>query len=76
VSTTEILSELQRRGVHLEALNGELRYRARKGALTPELRQAMALHKADLIRLLPTTQQATPTTGYGLCPGAEKPKPT
>jgi hypothetical protein len=71
VSAPEILSELHRCGVHLEALNGELRYRARKGALTPELRQAMALHKADLIKLLATPQRNPPTTGYGLCPGQQ-----
>lgn len=72
MSATEILSEIHRRGIHLEAQNGQLRYRARKGALTPELRQAIAHHKADLISILARTHGQASPTGHGLCPGPQK----
>lgn len=49
-----MLSELHARGVVLIPEGSALRYLAPKGALTPELRQALIVHKPDLIRLLST----------------------
>ncbi|MCC6488113.1 MAG: non-ribosomal peptide synthetase, partial [Candidatus Hydrogenedentes bacterium] len=39
-------------GVHLWAENGELCLRAPKGSLTPELREALKLHKTGIVSLL------------------------
>jgi pyochelin synthetase len=52
VNAPELLAELQGRGMRLEAIGGRLRYDAPKGALTPELRRAMAEHKAELLGLV------------------------
>ena len=48
----QLLAELAGRGVKLWAEDGQLRYRAPKGALTPELRDELALHKAEVIKWL------------------------
>jgi len=48
----ETLAELHRRGVALEPNGDRLKYRAPQGALTPELRKAMAEHKAAIISTL------------------------
>ena len=52
MNAAELLAELNRRGVALEAVGDRLRYDAPKGALTPELRAAMAEHKAELLELI------------------------
>lgn len=52
MNAAELLSELERRGVALEAAGDRLRFDAPRGALTPELRTAMAEHKAELLGLL------------------------
>ncbi len=48
---TELLSELERRGVTLVVVEDRLRFRPVE-AVTPELHAALAEHKPDLIRLL------------------------
>ena len=50
-----ILAELRNRGVHLTVEGDALRYRGPRGALTPDLRQAVAHHKPELVRLLSTS---------------------
>lgn len=51
--TTELLAELERRGVRLELDGaGRLRYRAPRGALTAELRDLLAACKAQLVAAL------------------------
>ena len=52
MNATELLAELHSRGVVLEAAGERLRYDAPKGALTPELRAALAEHKAELLELV------------------------
>ena len=47
-----LLAELQQRGIHLEAVGTTLRYRAPKGALTPDLRARLKVHKAELLSTL------------------------
>lgn len=47
-----LLAELRRRGVVLEASGDRLRYRAPAGAMTAELRAALAAHKAELLMML------------------------
>lgn len=48
----ELLEELRRRGATVTTEGGELHIVAPKGALTPELRQALAGHKPELLVLL------------------------
>ncbi len=48
----EILAELSRRGVELLPEGESLRYRAPTGALTPELKRAIADQKRELLDLL------------------------
>jgi amino acid adenylation domain-containing protein len=48
----DLLHELAQRGVRLETESGQLRIRAPKGALTEELRHALAAHKTELLRRL------------------------
>jgi hypothetical protein len=52
VNAAELLAEFRGRGVELFAKDGGLRFRAAKGALTPEMRQAVTEHRADLLALL------------------------
>jgi len=47
-----IVEALKMRDVHVEVVGDKLRCRAAVGVLTPELRQALAEHKAALLRLL------------------------
>lgn len=53
-----LLAELRRRGVVLEASGDRLRYRAPSGALTAELRAALAAHKDALLEVLRETSPA------------------
>ncbi|MBE9228589.1 amino acid adenylation domain-containing protein [Phormidium sp. LEGE 05292] len=48
----QFVAELTERGVKLWAEGDQLRVRAAKGVLTPELRDELALHKAELVKLL------------------------
>lgn len=52
MNLNQFLAELAQQGVKLWAEDGQLRYRAPKGVLTPELRDELALHKAELVLLL------------------------
>jgi hypothetical protein len=49
---TDLLDRCRRRGITLYLDGAALRYRGPRGALTPELRQVVAEHRADLIALL------------------------
>ena len=52
MTAAELLAELRRRGVKLTVNGDRLRYEAPRGALTPELLEAMRQHKPELLRLL------------------------
>lgn len=54
----QVLTELRHRGVELIPEGTAIRYRGPKGAMTPELRQALADHKGELLSLL--TRQTEP----------------
>jgi len=58
---TELLADLKRRGVILEAIGDRLRVDAPAGMLTPELRQALVVHKAELLELLAPAGNPAPT---------------
>ena len=68
MSATELLAKIERLGVWLEAQDGQLRYRALRGTLTPEILASLARHKAEIITVLAGGK----TTGLGKCPGPEK----
>lgn len=53
-----LLQDLTGRGVVLTAAAGKLRYRAPAGTLTPDLRRQLEAHKAALVALLTSDQQA------------------
>ena len=63
MTATELLAELQIRGITLSADNGNLQIDAPRDALTPELRQCLIEHKAALLTLLrqPREQEVTQT---------------
>ena len=52
MSVAAILEEAKRRGIVLEIDGLDIRYRAPKGRLTPELVEAMRRHKAELLQAL------------------------
>lgn len=52
MTAAALLAELRRRGVELWAEGDRLGYRAPRGALTPELREAVAARKGELLELL------------------------
>ena len=60
MTSSETLAELDRRGVVLEPNGDKLRYRAPQGALTPELREAMAENKAEILSTLRTVGDGRP----------------
>ena len=66
MSPETLLEALQARGVELEAVDGNLRYRAPRGALCPELRSELTTHKATLLGLL-GRERPTGASGGGHC---------
>ncbi|MCW5967585.1 MAG: hypothetical protein KIT57_03665 [Blastocatellales bacterium] len=60
-----LLDELQERGIELTPAGDRLRYRAPQGALTPELKQAIAERKPELLAIL--GEKHAPTE-KGRCP--------
>ena len=66
MTSSEILTKLDRRGVVLEPNGDKLRYRAPQGALTPELREAITENKAEIISTLRRL-------GDGQAPPADRP---
>lgn len=52
MTASELIAELSALGVRVKAEDGQLRVRAPKGAVTPALKEQLALHKPELIALL------------------------
>lgn len=52
MSAAKLLAELKERGISLEANGDRLKVNAPKGAVTPELREALSEQKAELLTLL------------------------
>jgi hypothetical protein len=57
VTADEVLTTAQRAGIRLFAEGDQLRYRAPKGVLTPELRHALMAHKAALLAVLQEAEE-------------------
>ena len=74
MSAAALLADLRGRGVELAAAGETLRYRAPKGTMTPDLRQALADHKADLLAELEceATTAALATIEAQLTAGTER----
>ena len=64
----ELLAELSQRSVKLWADGDQLRIRAPKAILTPELRDSLTEHKAGLLSLLRQRNMAASTTSIPLSP--------
>lgn len=56
----DLLVDLERRGVTLELRGDRLAWRAPQGAVTPELVEVLARHKAELVELLESPDVCTP----------------
>ena len=65
-----VLAEVEKRGIRLRATGESILYEAPRGALTPELREAIARHKVEIMEMLMQTNSAN-RTGKGACPGPE-----
>ncbi len=52
LTVTDLLGELAQRGIRLSAQGNQLQLRAPKGALTPDLREQLAVQKGEILRLL------------------------
>ncbi len=70
MNLNDLLAELEERGVKLGADGDQLRIRAPKGVITPKLRDALAEHKAELIKLL--SQSSIGATSIPLIPISQK----
>lgn len=62
----ELISGLRESGVHLAGESDKLRYRAPKGVLTEELKQRLAIQKAEIIKLLQAESSEGPPYPDGL----------
>jgi thioesterase domain-containing protein len=56
VSAASFLSELRRRDIQVWLDGGQLRCSAKSGALTPELREELALRKQEIVKVLSAAQ--------------------
>ena len=68
MSLEQLLSELSQRGIKLSVEDGQLRIRAPKGTLTPELRSALQQSKASLLELLSQTKLSSGKTTAAITP--------
>jgi hypothetical protein len=57
VTAAQMISELQRRGVHLSARGGRVCVDAPAGVITPNMRNVLAAQKAELLQLLAGDRQ-------------------
>lgn len=53
-TATDILDQCRQRGITLYLDSDGLRFRGRRGAMTPELREAVGMHRAEIIIALAT----------------------
>jgi len=69
MSAAELLTKLATHGITLEIDGGTLRYHAVEGALTPELRERIKAHQAELLTYLTKDAANTIADPVGPCPG-------
>ena len=74
MTARNLLSELREKGVEVKTSGGDrLVIDAPKGAITPELRSALAAHKVELLQILKSEQQAQAPAPIAPAPPALKP---
>jgi acetylornithine/succinyldiaminopimelate/putrescine aminotransferase/predicted amino acid dehydrogenase len=66
VSAAELLTNLRSLGIELRAEDGQLRYSAPRGTLTPELRSQLIEHKPELLAVLHSDRPAALAIEAGL----------
>jgi hypothetical protein len=54
VTAIELLQALRSAGAGVAVVGSDLKIRAPKGAVTPELREAIVAHKSELVKMLST----------------------
>ena len=62
MTLVELLSTLRARDINVWADGERLRYSAPSGALTPDIREELAKHKADLLKFLNETDRVRRVT--------------
>src|SRR5436190_9906991 len=62
MTANDLIADLHRRGVELIPEGATLRYRAARGVLTKQDREAMTFHKKEVLRLLTTRSVLSSTT--------------
>ena len=60
MTTTEILSVVQQRGIILKPQGGQLAFKAPRGAMDSELKKALKEHKPALLKILQTDRAKSP----------------
>jgi amino acid adenylation domain-containing protein len=68
MKTLELLSKLRNKDIEIRADGDRLRYNAPKGALTPDLRKELAVHKSEIIAFLRQTETVTRSVPVPLKP--------
>ena len=74
MTVEDVLTESRRLGIVLEAHGSTLRYRAPQGMLSPELKDALRHHKAQILALL--RRQPERPVGDGQPPPLDRPPQT
>ena len=69
---TRLLADLKQQNIQLWTEDDQLRIRAPRGVLTPELREQLALHKSDLLRLLRSQRNDRPRSMPEIIPAPAK----
>ncbi len=72
MNTTELLSHLRDRDIHLWLEADRLRYSAANGAMTPELRAMLRAHKTELMAFLREAARATRPDLPSIQPSADR----
>jgi TubC N-terminal docking domain len=67
MSGSLLLEALRAHGVSVTAVADRLRVEAPRGVLTPEVREQLALHKAELLSLLATARPEPSAPPRGVC---------
>ncbi len=70
MSVAEFIGDLTRSGIHLRLENGQLRFKARKGAMTPAIKTQIIGRKPELLTFLERREQIN-----GHIPAAPKDRP-
>ena len=65
MTATTLLAELQNLGVELTTVGDQLRYKARRGVMTPALRSMINEHRAEILSTLRGAREETAPLSFG-----------